>query len=656
MPYLPAGIYAVTVKKAGFKTVTRSNVTLETATTVRVDLVLEVGQVETTVTVEASAATLQTDTAVVQSAIGEAVIKSIPNIQNNPLFYVLLQPQVQTHSRFSDSTSTYGFGIGAEGRRSFSAFSVNGGDTFSNDIQVDGISVLGHGWNEATVLPNTEGIQEVRLQANNYSAEYGRGQSVVQIITKSGTNELRASAFYRIRNDALNANTFYRNMLGRKPAVPPTPFKSHLYGGTAGGPLVIPGVYNGKDRTFLFGSFERLQFNRAVDYTRTVPTAAERRGDFSQSVANVGGTPAPLLLYDPLSVRFEGGRYVRTPFANSIIPQDRLDPAGRFLVNSYPLPNISPLEPRFLLNNYQARFPQQFRRNNFNSRLDHRAGAHNIYVTGGFSFGDILTESGWGPDNPFYSQPEFVGRVNRDRNPYVSIGDTWVISPALVMDARLGFNRVDTRNLAGTVNPSLYNDMRVPAEIQALAVPFGGVPQVADGINYWSALSNTAYLFKIEKQSNWISNINFTKMAGKWTFKFGGEYRNSRRISRTTPSRSPSAPARISPAPPSTPAAIPATPSPPTAPATAAPRSCSASATSSSSPASRSSPPSPPNTGRSTPRTTGASPTASPSTSASATTSSPARPSASTASCRSTSPPPTAGAPSAAGSSPAPAA
>jgi hypothetical protein len=208
-------------------------------------------------------------------------------------------------------------------------------------------------------------------------------------------------------------------------------------------------LYNGKDRTFVFGSFERLQFNRAVDYTRTVPTEAERRGDFSRSVANVGGTPAPLLLYDPLSVRFEGGRYVRTPFANSVIPQDRLDPAGRFLVNSYPAPNIAPLEPRFLLNNYQARFPQQFRRNNFNGRLDHRAGAHNIYVTGGFSFGDISTESGWGPDNPFYSQPDFVGRRNQDRNPYASIGDTWVISPTFVMDARVGLNRVNTSNIAG---------------------------------------------------------------------------------------------------------------------------------------------------------------------------------------------------------------
>ncbi|MCS6953270.1 MAG: TonB-dependent receptor [Bryobacteraceae bacterium] len=528
MPYLPFGTYAVEVRKAGFRTATLTGVELGTATTVRADVALEVGAVEAAITVAAPALGLQTDTATVQTAVAETVIQSVPNIQNNPLHYVLLLPQVQTHSRFSDSTSTYGFGIGAEGRRSFSAFSVNAGDTYSNDIQVDGISVLGHGWNEATVLPNPEGIQEVRLQANNYSAEYGRGQSIVQVITKSGTNELRGSAFYRVRNEILNANTFYRNMLGaQNPLSQRPPFKSHVFGGAAGGPVFLPGLYNGKDRTFVFASFERLHFDRAVDYIRTVPTEAERRGDFSRSVANVGGTPAPLQLFDPLAVRFEGGRYVRTPFANSVIPPNRLDPAGSFLVNSYPKPNMDPLEPRFLLNNYSARFPQAFRRNNFNGRFDHRAGSHNLYLTGGFSFGDISTESGWGPQNPFYSQPEFVGRVNQDRNPYVSFGDTIVISPTLVVDARLGLNRVDTRNIAGMGPPTLYNEMRVPAAIQALAVPFGGIPHVSDGINYWSPLSQVAYLWKIEKQTNWVTNVNVTKLFGRWTFKFGGEYRNS---------------------------------------------------------------------------------------------------------------------------------
>lgn len=528
VPYLPVGVYSVSVKKEGFKTITKSDIPLETAATVRVDFTLEVGQVETTVTVEASGATLQTDTAVVQGVVSSQVIQSIPNIQNNPLYYVVLQPQVLTKSRFSDSTSTYGFGIGVEGRRNFSAFSVNGGDTFSNDIQVDGVSVLGHGWNEATVLPNPEGIQEVRLQANNYSAEYGRAQAVVQLITKSGTNELHGSAFYRLRNDVLNANTFYRNALGPdNPLSQRPPFKSHQFGGTAGGPVVIPGLYNGKDRTFWFSSYEHFHFDRAVDYIRTVPTEAERQGDFSKSVANVGGTPAPLLLFDPLNVRFEGGRYVRAPFPNSIIPSNRIDPGGAFLVNSYPKPNIAPLEPRFLLNNYQARFPQSFRRNSFNGRLDHRQGNHNLYVTGGFTFGDIDTESGWGPQNPFYSQPEFVGRKNQDRNPYASIGDTWVLSPTLVMDVRLGVSRVNTSNIAGFSPSGLYDQMKIAKEVQAIAIPFGGTPHVSDGINYWSALSNVAYLWKIENQTNWVFVPNLTKTVGRWTLKFGGEYRNS---------------------------------------------------------------------------------------------------------------------------------
>lgn len=528
MPYLPVGTYGVEVKRAGFRTATVTGLEVATATTVRADVVLQVGSVETSVTVEASAAAMQTDTATVQGAVSETLIKSIPNIQNNPLFYVMLQSQVVPKARFSNSTGADAFGIGIEGRRSFSAFSVNGGDTFSNDIQVDGVSVLGHGWNEATVLPNPEGIQEVRLQANNYTAEYGRAQSVVQMITKSGTNQLHMSGFYRLRNEALNANTFYRNALGAANALSARPaFKSHHLGGTAGGPVLIPRLYNGKDRTFWFASYEHFRFNRAADYTRTVPTAAERRGDFSRSVANVGGSPAPLLLFDPLSARLEGGRYVRTPFANSIIPANRIDPAGAFLVNGYPEPNIAPLEPRFLLNNYQARFPQEFRRNSFNGRLDHRQGNHNIYATGGFSFGDIATASAWGPDNPFYSPPSGEGRDIKDRNPYASIGDTWVITPTLVADIRLGVNRVNAQNIAGFSPAGTYDQMRIPQGVQALAAPFGGAPHVSDGINYWSALSNTAFLWKIESQTNWILVPNLTKTVGRWTLKFGGEYRNS---------------------------------------------------------------------------------------------------------------------------------
>ncbi len=528
VPYLPSGDYVVEVKKQGFKSAAVSGVAVQTAAVVRADVRLELGTVESSITVSASAAALQTDTSAVEGVVNERVIRSVPNIQNNPLFYVMLQPQVQTNSRFNDTTSTYSFGIGVEGRRSFSAFSVNGGDTFSNDIQVDGLSVLGHGWNEATVLPNPEGIQEVRLQANNYSAEYGRAQSVVQVITKSGTNDLHASALYRLRNDALNANTFYRNMLGAgNPLSTRPPFKSHLPGLSGGGPLIVPGLYDGRDRTFWFASYEHFRFSRAVDYTRTVPTEAERAGDFSASVANVGGTPAPILIADPLTARLENGRYVRSFFPGSVIPPGRIDAGGGFLAQSYPKPNIAPLDPRFLFNNYQARLPQSFRRNSFNGRLDHHQENHNVYATGGFSFGDIHTESAWGPDNPFYSRGEFIGRVNRDRNPYFSIGDTWILTPSFVADLRAGVSRVNTENNAGFSPQGLYDRMKIPQELQQIVVPFGGTPHVNDGINYWSGLSVVNYLWKIEHQTNWNTNLSFTKTKGKWTFKFGGEYRNS---------------------------------------------------------------------------------------------------------------------------------
>lgn len=106
------------------------------------------------------------------------------------------------------------FGIGINGRRNVSAFSINGGGAFQNDVQVDGVGVVGSAWNEAAVLPSTEGLQEVRTTVNNYSAEYGRGQGVIVMTTRSGTNELHGSAFWRQRNEALNANSFGNNARG----------------------------------------------------------------------------------------------------------------------------------------------------------------------------------------------------------------------------------------------------------------------------------------------------------------------------------------------------------------------------------------------------------------------------------------------------------
>lgn len=150
-------------------------------------------------------------------------------------------------------------------------------------------------------------------------------------------------------------------------------------------------------------------------------------------------------------VRFEGGRYVRDPFGTRSSPATGSTSAARFWSTATPSPTSRRLS-RGSCQQLSGSLPTGV----------WITGEGTTTLTRGFTFGDINTQSGWGSQNPFYSRPEFVGRKNRDRNPYVSIGDTWVLSPALVMDVRLGVNRVNTSNLAGFSPSGLYDPMRIP--------------------------------------------------------------------------------------------------------------------------------------------------------------------------------------------------
>jgi trimeric autotransporter adhesin len=281
--YLAAGRYEVGVRKAGFKAYEQTDIAVTTGQTVRADIALAVGALEASVEVVANATQLQSEASNVQGAVDTRVIESIPNITQNPLNYVLLQAGVVSKTQMLDSAGPDSVGVGYNARRNFSAFSINGGQAFTNDIQMDGLTIQGSAWNEVTVLPNTDGIQEVRVVSNNFTAEYGRGQGVIAIASKSGTNQIHGSGSFRMRNEGLNANTFANN--ARSIARPK--FRLNEYSGTVGGPVVIPKVFNGKDRLFFFTSLQRMTHNDTAEWMGTVPTDLERQGDFSQTLAKV---------------------------------------------------------------------------------------------------------------------------------------------------------------------------------------------------------------------------------------------------------------------------------------------------------------------------------------------------------------------------------
>src|SRR5882724_8783482 len=453
-PYLPAGLYTVTVTAPGFVVFKESGVNLATAQTARVDATLKLSNVETTVEVQAQAATIQTDSTSVTGALGAKAIDAIPNITQNPLYYAFLQAGVQPRNATNSTTGDNSFGIGVNGRRQFSAVGINGGRAFTNDIQLDGLPVMGGGYNEAAVIPNTEGLQEVRVISNNFSAEYGRGQGVISMSTKSGTNGFHGQGTYTIRNEALNANTNSNKANGS----PRGPFKSHEIGGALAGPII-------RNKLFFSTSYHYLRFNRGATSLSTVPTALEKLGDFSKTLTReTTGLPVAAMIFNPYNVvQTAADLFQRIPYPNAIVPNDSpAHDAAVFMNSFYPAPNRTP-DDVFNTNNYTSSTVTTIRRKSLNNRIDYRLGRHSIYGSTGFGVGQVTSPRAFGT-SPMNGAPALTS----DRNPYGQIGDTIVLTPSLVLDIRYGVTRINTLAFAGDKEGFTdYDKIGVPKNLQA---------------------------------------------------------------------------------------------------------------------------------------------------------------------------------------------
>ena len=188
----------------------------------------------------------------------------------------------------------------------------------ANIFYLDGGINSEPGFNGPGVFPSIDLVQEYKVQTNNFSAEFGNtGGGVINVVTRSGTNQIHGSAYDFLRNDKFDANDFFANRAG----IPISPLRFNQFGATLGGPVVIPKVYNGKDRTFFFFSYEGLRWVRSYTANGTMPNALQRQGDFSRTFNQAGQLVA---IYDPNSTTPVAGRpgaYTRLPFAsNRILP------------------------------------------------------------------------------------------------------------------------------------------------------------------------------------------------------------------------------------------------------------------------------------------------------------------------------------------------
>ena len=307
------GHYTITVAAAGFKAFVQKNILVEVGGDITVDAAISVGNASDSVTVEASPISVEFNTSTMSNTVDMKMADSLPEISRNPFMMVSLDPAVVVNS----TTQQEPFHFWAA-----SQFSIGGPTNTMNDIILDGspnMAVAKSGY-----TPPLDAVQQTSVQQNGVDAEYGHSAGgTIGLITKSGTNEIHGSAYYMNRNPAMSA-------MSDRTTLTANLTRQNTYGGTIGGAIR-------KNKLFTFFAYENIHLaNPYGSRIETLPTAAERTGDFSKQLNNEG---ALSVIYDPWTTQTNGSTVTRTPFAGNVIPSSRIDPTSAKMMSFLWQPN-----------------------------------------------------------------------------------------------------------------------------------------------------------------------------------------------------------------------------------------------------------------------------------------------------------------------------
>jgi hypothetical protein len=417
----PGGPYTITVAGSGFNTEVRTGITLEVNQSLRLDFTLRLGATTETVQVTAAAPLIESATSAMGQVINTRSIVNLPLNQRNAYSLVFLAPGVEGDASFSYNSAN---------------ISINGGRPGSTDILVDGIPsspALANPIEGFAVFPSVDAVQEFKVQTNTYSAEFGRsGSGIINMIYKSGTNQFHGSVFEFLRNSDLDSNGFFSNRNGV--ALPN--FKRNQFGASLGGPVDIPKVYKGRDKTFFFFAYEGLRQGSATTLNTTVPTAAQRAGDFSHTLNAAG---QQVTIYDPTTTAPQGTGYVRQPFPGNIIPSGRIDAVARNVVNYYPLPN-QPGAPNSGVNNYYAATNSVLDTNSIDAKVDENLSDRSRFFVRYSRLGLNQPAPALLPSAMRMAQnsPDNQAQTNNS----AAIDYTLTLSPTDLVEVRYGFARI----------------------------------------------------------------------------------------------------------------------------------------------------------------------------------------------------------------------
>ncbi len=411
------GTYTIAVEASGFKKVDRTGVILETQGQTVVNMKVEVGRVTESVVVTEELPLIETGTASEGQVIDRQKLVDLPNIGRNPFIMAKLTPNITQNGnpgymRMQDQSGS-------------SQISIAGGPIRGNNYLLDGVPITDMN-NRAIIIASIEAVEEMKLQTNTYDAEVGRtGGGMFNVALKSGVNTYHGSLGGSLRQTDWQANAFFANKSG----TPRTDQPNRTYYGSFGGPVWIPKVYKGTNRTFFWATFEGYRDTQGNAGDTAVPTLAERTGDFSNSRDKSGNL---VIQYDPLMPRDANGN--RTAFPNNVIPAARIDKVGQAIANTFAKPGRSAAFGDLNIG-YAAILPSKADQKTY--KVDHKIKEWWQVNASHLRYHSLEPGENWFPTSP--SSPEqWLLLRNVDAT---QVNSMLTINPTTVAAIRYGFNR-----------------------------------------------------------------------------------------------------------------------------------------------------------------------------------------------------------------------
>lgn len=520
IPQLPIGQYTLEAKAAGFKTYQQAGITLEVAQRLRLDIRMDIGNVSESVTVTAEIPRVQTEDSALGAVVERKRIEELPLNGRHVFNLVKIVPGVQPRNDTTD-------GFAEISNQAFSQIRINGGPGYGNQFFLDGAVNSAPVHNEIAVVPMSDAVEEFRVETNALKAEFGQTSGgVINVVTKMGTNQFRGSLYEFLRNDALDARNAFATQPDPRTGRIKQVLRYNQYGGTAGGPVWIPGVYDGRNRTFFFAGYEQWRW-RATGSPRlgTVAPPEWRNGDLS-TLRDGQGRQIPL--FDPNTTRPNpaGSGFVRDPLPGNRIPSTRIDPLAARVLAYHPLPNATPTDPFTFANNFIALVPSSSDQGVSTIRLDHRISDQDSIFFRLTSTRNTRRDRGWGLED---ADP--AARNDQRDNHSTILNYTRVVNPRIVNDLRTAVSRQWLPFLHPSFDKGWPAKLGYPAQIPQDQFP----PVVISGL---LSIGQPSFSGGLRAQQYFQILDSVTITSGRHNFKTGFDLRWSRLsfINRVNPS------------------------------------------------------------------------------------------------------------------------